>query len=117
MVQPHSPRLETDPVRNVALGRFGERLTRVDVRLADAYSAAKASPDDIHCALEAHVVGIGPVVVKDHVDNAHQAIGGAVNKLKRAATSEIEKHDPRSQRAWSAASIEEPDASAETGAV
>jgi ribosome-associated translation inhibitor RaiA len=86
-----------------ALGRFGERITRVEAHLSDAHSALKPSPDDIHCTLEAHVVGIGPIVVKDHAGNAHQAIDGAVRKLKRAVASEIEKHDPRSQRARSGA--------------
>jgi hypothetical protein len=34
-------------------------------------------------------------VVKDRADNAHQAISGAVGKLKRAVATVLEKHDPR----------------------
>lgn len=81
-----------------ALGRFGERITRVEAHLADAHSALKPSPDDIHCTLEAHVVAMGPIVVKDHAGNAHQAIDGAARKLKRAVGDALGKHDPRHQR-------------------
>ena len=100
-----------------ALDRFGERITRVEAHLSDAHSVLKTSPDDIHCTLEAHVVGMGPVVVKDHAGNAHQAIDGAARKLKRAVASEIEKHDPRSHRARSGAPIADPDAGAASGDV
>jgi ribosome-associated translation inhibitor RaiA len=105
----HKMQAHLDAVVKDALGRFGERITRVEAHLSDAHSALKTSPDDIHCTLEAHVVGMGPVVVKDHAGNAHQAIDGAVRKLKRAVTSEIEKHDPRSRRARSGDAIADPD--------
>lgn len=78
-----------------ALGRFGERVTRVEAHLCDVNSAARAGADDIHCTLEARLVGEHAVVVKDHAGNAHQAIEGAVRKLKRAVGAAIAKHDPR----------------------
>ena len=110
----HKMQEHLEAVVNDALGRFGERITRVEAHLSDAHSALKPSPDDIQCTLEAHVVGMGPIVVKDHAGNAHQAIEGAVRKLKRAVASEIEKHDPRSQRARSGALVADPDADAES---
>jgi len=100
-----------------ALGRFGERITRVEAHLSDANSQAKAGPDDIHCTLEARVVAMDPIVVKDHAGSAHQAIDGAVRKLKRAVASELEKHDPRSHRTRSDASVAEPGADRESGDV
>lgn len=78
-----------------ALHRFGEHITRVEAHLSDAHSHVKANPGDIHCTLEARLTGLEPVVVKDHAGNAHQAIHGAVTKLKRAVTTALEKHDPR----------------------
>ena len=84
-----------------ALGRFGEQVTRVEAHLSDAHSHAKAGPDEIHCTLEARLVGFDPVVVKDHAGNAHQALQGAVGKLKRAIASVLEKHDPRRDAAVS----------------
>ena len=87
-----------------ALGRFGEQITRVEAHLADENSHVKAGPDEIQCTLEARLVGREPVVVKDRASNAHQAIHGAVGKLKRAVASVLEKHDPRheSQRSVTA---------------
>ena len=78
-----------------ALGRFGPNITRVEAYLSDANGHAKAGPDDIHCKLEARLVGLEPVVVSDHAGTAHQAIGGAVGKLQRAVASVLEKHNPR----------------------
>ena len=76
-----------------ALSRFAGQVTRVEAHLADANSHAKSTPDDIHCTLEARLVGMDPVVVKDHADTAHQAIHGAVAKLKRAITTAVDKHE------------------------
>ena len=35
------------------------------------------------------------MIVKDHAPTPHQAISGAVDKLKRAITTAVEKHDTR----------------------
>lgn len=77
------------------LGRFGGQVTRVEAHLSDANGHHKASPNEIHCTLEARLVGRDAVVVKDRADTAHQAIQGAVGKLLRAITTVLEKHDPR----------------------
>ena len=77
-----------------ALGRFGEQITRVEAHLADAISHVKSTPDEIQCTLEARLVGLEPVVVKDRSGNAHQAISGAVSKLKRAVATVLEKREP-----------------------
>ena len=78
-----------------ALGRFGEQLTRVEAHLADANSRNKTSPDEIQCTLEARLVGLDPVVVKEQSASAHQAIQGAVTKLQRAITTALAKHELR----------------------
>jgi ribosome-associated translation inhibitor RaiA len=80
-----------------AMGRFGERVTRIEAHLSDADSSVKSGGDDIHCTLEARL-GLEPLVVKAHAGSAHQAIDSAVRKLKRAVGSEIAKHEPRSKR-------------------
>ena len=38
-------------------------------------------------------MGVDPVVVKDDTGAAHQAIRGAISKLKRAVTTTLAKHD------------------------
>ncbi len=82
-------------VVTAALGRFGERITSVEAHLSDVDSQATESPDGIHCTVEARLAGLEPVVVKDHAGNAHQAIDGAIRKLKRAVGASLAKHDPR----------------------
>ena len=84
-------------VIHAALGRFGERVTRVEVHLSDANSQAKAGADDIHCMLDAQLAGAQSIVVSDRAATAHQAIAGAVHKLKRAVGAAIAKHHPRHQ--------------------
>ena len=86
-----------------AMTRFGERVTRVEAHLSDVDSQTKASGDSIHCTLQARLVGLEPVVVKNHAANAHEAIEGAVRKLRRAVETEVGKHDPRHARVPSAA--------------
>ncbi|MBC7703638.1 MAG: hypothetical protein H7274_06805 [Rhodoferax sp.] len=76
-----------------ALDHFGGQITRVEAHLSDANSHAKANPDEIHCTLEARLVGLAPVVVKDYAATAHQAIHGAVGKLKRAVATVLAKHE------------------------
>lgn len=78
-----------------ALGRFGDQITCVEAHLADANSNAKTHADEIQCTLEARLRGRDPLVVKDHGGTAHQAISGAVGKLKRAVATALAKHDPR----------------------
>lgn len=94
---PMAQHLET--VVKAALGRFGERVSRVEAHLSDANSQARAGDTDIHCTLDARLVGQDAVVVKDQAGNAHQAIDGALRKLKRAVGVALEKHDPRHRRA------------------
>jgi ribosome-associated translation inhibitor RaiA len=78
-----------------ALHHVGDHITRVEAHLADANSHAKTTPDEIQCTLEARLKGFDPVVVKDRAGTAHQAIQGAVGKLRRAVSTVLGKHDPR----------------------
>ena len=89
----HQMATHLETVVKEALGRFTEQVTRVEAHLADANSHLKNTPDDIHCTLEARLVGMDPVVVKDQANTAHQAIHGAVAKLKRAITTVVDKHE------------------------
>ena len=92
-----------------ATAHFGERIKRVEAHLSDVNSQTKSSNGDIHCTLEARLVGRDAVVVKHQAGNAHQAIEGAVRKLRRAVGTQIAKHDdPRGQRAVADAPEPEP---------
>ncbi len=78
-----------------AVAQFGEHVTRVVAHIADENSSAKTTSDEIQCTLEARLVGLEPVVVKDRAGSVHQAIHGAAGKLKRAVGTVLAKHDPR----------------------
>jgi hypothetical protein len=97
-----------DTVMQDALGRFGERVARVEVHLSNANSLAKTGAGHIHCTLEARLLGLEVVVVKDEARNAHQAIEGAVRKLKRAVGAAVAKHDPRRLRALAEGAAADP---------
>jgi ribosome-associated translation inhibitor RaiA len=82
-------------VVDAALGRFGEQITRVEAHLADVSNHVGAKAQEISCTLEARLVGLEPVVVKERAASAHQAMQGAVDKLRRAVDSVLAKHVPR----------------------
>ncbi|MES2887181.1 MAG: hypothetical protein V4739_04130 [Pseudomonadota bacterium] len=76
-----------------SLGRFGEHITRVEAHFANASSHHQSHVDEVYCTLEARLVHLEPVVVKDHADTAHQALQGSLSKLKRAVTTVLGKQD------------------------
>lgn len=92
-------------VVNDALGRFGERVQRVEAHVSDTDGRARLGVNSIQCLLEARLADLEPVVVTENGPNAHQAIEGAVRKLKRAVGAAIGKHDPRRQQARSEAGL------------
>lgn len=73
-----------------ALGRFGERLTRVEVHLQDL-NAEKGGSDDIRCVMEGRVAGLDPVAVDDHGPTPEVAAQGAARKLERALETRLGK--------------------------
>lgn len=82
-----------ESVVNLAVGRFGEHITRVVVHL-NKNNDSKSPTGDFRCLLEARIEGHAPVATSDHAGNLHQAIHGAAEKLKRAVGSTLGKlHD------------------------
>jgi ribosome-associated translation inhibitor RaiA len=73
-----------------ALGRFRERLTRVDVHLSDE-KGAKSGQEDKRCVMEAHLNGQPPTAVTSHAASLHQTVDGALQKMKRALDSIVEQ--------------------------
>lgn len=75
-----------------SLSRFADHLTRVEAHLSDVTNGhASTLPNEIHCTLEARLNKLDAVVVKDQAATAHQAINGAVGKLKRAIETVLAK--------------------------
>ena len=65
-----------------ALGRFSDRITRVDVHLSDD-NGDKSRGDDKRCLIEARVEGHQPVAVTHLASTVDQAVDGAADKLAR----------------------------------
>jgi ribosome-associated translation inhibitor RaiA len=94
-----------EDVVNGALGRFGERVTRVEVHLSDADGPTSSGAGSVHCALQAHVTGHETLFVTERADNAHRAIDAGVRKLKRAVGASIARQDPRHHSAKAARTV------------
>ena len=65
-----------------ALDRFGDRITRVEVRLSDE-NGQKHGAEDKRCMIEAHLEGHQPLAVTHHAAALDQAVDGAAHKLVR----------------------------------
>jgi ribosome-associated translation inhibitor RaiA len=85
-----------------AIGRFADRITRVEVHLSDENSSAKTHGDDIRCMMEARIAGMQPVVVEHRNVALDQAIEEAASKLKRLLDSTLgRKDDPKGRTSFS----------------
>ncbi|TVQ62893.1 MAG: ribosome-associated translation inhibitor RaiA [Phycisphaerales bacterium] len=75
-----------------AIGRFADRLTRVEVHLSDE-NAGKSGPDDKRVMFEARPRGMDPLVVEAKDEDMYKAISDAAGKLRRILTTRFEKAD------------------------
>lgn len=66
-----------------ALVQFRDRITRVEVHLADV-NAGKGGSDDKRCLLEARVASRQPIAVSHQADTLQLAFSGALEKLEKA---------------------------------
>jgi ribosome-associated translation inhibitor RaiA len=72
------------------LGRFGDRVTRVEVHLNDV-NGRKAGHDDNRCQIEARLAGLQPISVSHQAGTLEEALDGAVKKLQRSLDSTLGK--------------------------
>jgi hypothetical protein len=73
-----------------ALGHLTDRLSRIEVHLADVNSA-KGGADDIRCTIEARPEGMQPQTVTHHDANVEAALRGAARKIRALLDSEFGK--------------------------
>jgi hypothetical protein len=94
----HQPLL--DEVReNVegVLGRFADRISRVEVHLSDV-NGRKVTPDDRRCLIEARVEGRAPFTASEEASGVLLAVNGAAEKLLRVIESALEKQRDEARR-------------------
>jgi hypothetical protein len=78
-----------------AIGRFSDRITRIEVHFADRNSTGKSGPDDKRCMFEARPSGMDPIAVESTSDKYDVAASDAAGKLRRALTHRFERLDAR----------------------
>lgn len=79
-------------------GRLGDRLTRVEVYLADENSAQKGGELDKRCTMEARLGGLHPIVVTHEGSTLDQALYGAADKLEETIKRHLGKLDDHKGR-------------------
>jgi ribosome-associated translation inhibitor RaiA len=75
------------------LGRFGDRITRVEVHLSDENSSQKTHGDAMRCRMEARPASRQPVAVTADAATLDQAIDDAVEKLEKLLDSTFGRLD------------------------
>jgi ribosome-associated translation inhibitor RaiA len=76
------------------LSRWGDRITRVEVHLADENRGGTGVPDK-RCTIEARLQHRQPSAVTQHSASLDEAIQGAAHKLKKALESTLGRLDNR----------------------
>jgi hypothetical protein len=71
-----------------AVGRFADRITRVEVHLSDTNSH-KSGGDDRRCVLEARLAGLQPIAVSHQAATIEMAVTEAADKLHRSVESTL----------------------------
>ena len=71
-----------------AIGRFADRITRVEAHLSDTNSH-KSKGDDKRCLLEARLAGLQPIAVSHQAATIEIAVTAAADKLRRAIKSKV----------------------------
>lgn len=84
------------------LGRFRDRMTRVEVHLTDENSSNKASDNDKRCVIEARMAGMQPIAVRHDGATLEQALEGAAEKLEKTLDRKVDKlDDPKGRTSFS----------------
>mgnify|MGYP002735340076 FL=1 len=73
------------------LGRFADRLTRIEVYLSDNNSPIKGGPHDKRCALEARPRDGDPIGASHDDEDVEKAVRGAADKLRTKLDAWVEK--------------------------
>ncbi|MCC7549825.1 MAG: HPF/RaiA family ribosome-associated protein [Burkholderiales bacterium] len=75
------------------LGRFADRVTRVEVHVNDVNSSEKKGVDDKRCQIEVRVRGLQPMSVSHHAGSLMEAITGAAEKMEKSLDRQLGRLD------------------------
>lgn len=74
------------------LGRFDDKVTRIEVYLGDENSD-KGGVNDKRCLIEARPAKLQPIAVTAHADTIEKAFFLAAEKIKKVLTTTFEKQN------------------------
>ena len=89
---------QVEAVVEGTLGRFGDRITRVEVHLTDESGSQKSGDDDKRCVMEARLAGLQPITVSHQGASLEQALEGAADKLEKTLDRTLGRLDDRKGR-------------------
>ncbi len=76
-----------------ALGRFGDRITRVEVHLSDQ-NGDKTGQEDKRCTMEVRLKGRQPTAISHDAATLAKAVDGAASRAQRSIESTLGRlHD------------------------
>jgi len=84
---------DVEPRVRTALGRFSDRITRVEVHLNDLNSD-KAGSDDKRCMIEVRIAARQPIAVNHRAATLALAIDGAIGRMVSALDRVFGKAEP-----------------------
>jgi len=83
---------------NTRLGRFADRITRVEVHLNDV-NGQKPGDRDKRAVMEARLAGLRPIAASDQAGTLMEAMEGAAEKLTRGIERALGRLDHSAGRA------------------
>ena len=92
---------DVEAVVEGALGRFADRITRVEVYLTDENSSSKSGDNDKRCVMEARLGGLQPITVTNQGGTLEHALNGAADKLERTLKRTLGRlDDPKGRTSY-----------------
>lgn len=92
---------QVEGVVEAALGRFSDRITRVEVHLTDKNGSQKSGDSDKRCVMEARLASLQPITVSAEGSSLEQALNGAADKLERTLKRTLERlDDPKGRMSY-----------------
>lgn len=73
------------------LKRFEERISTLEIHVADENNGAKKGAEDKTCTIEARVSGYSQLTASCKSDSVEKAIAGALDKLKHVLEHTLDK--------------------------
>ena len=84
-----------------AMARYEDRITRVEVFLAEEHSQDKFHGDaDKRCVMEVRMRGLKPVSVRHHDTTVRESYEGAATKLQNLIEKTLGRRDHRHESAY-----------------